>query len=122
MNYKKMLEKCELCPHNCKVNRINGEIGRCKASSKVKIALANLHYYEEPCISGKNGSGTVFFSGCNMSCKYCQNYKISQELHGEEISIKELAENFLKLQNSFTNGFISKQVILLEPITKALKI
>lgn len=94
-----VLEKCVLCPRECKVNRNNGELGRCRAGSLPKIALANLHYYEEPCISGKNGSGTVFFTGCNLSCKYCQNYKISQEFSGDEISIEELADEFLKLQN-----------------------
>ena len=64
------LKRCELCPHNCKVNRLNGEIGRCKCKDKVKIALASVHYYEEPCISGENGSGTIFFSGCNLNCKF----------------------------------------------------
>ena len=73
------LKECKLCPHNCKGNRLEGVLGRCKAGSKVKIALANLHFFEEPCISGEKGSGTVFFSGCNLSCKFCQNYVISQE-------------------------------------------
>ena len=68
------LKRCELCPHNCKVNRLTGNTGRCKCNDKVKIALASLHYYEEPCISGENGSGTVFFSNCNMNCVFCQNY------------------------------------------------
>ena len=72
------LSSCTICPHNCKVNRNNGQIGRCRSGNKVKIALASVHNYEEPCISGKNGSGTIFFSNCNLSCIYCQNYKISQ--------------------------------------------
>ena len=76
---KNILEECMLCPHKCKINRIKGEIGRCKAGEKVKIALADLHFFEEPCISGESGSGTVFFTGCNLNCKFCQNYKISQE-------------------------------------------
>jgi len=100
----KILEKCTLCPHECNVNRLDNEIGRCKASNKVKIALANLHYYEEPCISGENGSGTVFFSGCNMSCKFCQNYKVSQECLGKEIEIENMAEEFLRLQNEKANN------------------
>jgi len=100
----KILEKWTLCPHECNVNRLDNEIGRCKASNKVKIALANLHYYEEPCISGENGSGTVFFSGCNMSCKFCQNYKVSQECLGKEIEIENLAEEFLRLQNEKANN------------------
>ena len=73
-----LLEECILCPHKCKVNRNEGQLGRCKSGKNVKLALANLHFFEEPCISGEEGSGTIFFSGCNMSCKFCQNYKISQ--------------------------------------------
>lgn len=93
------LEECKICPHECKVNRLNGNIGRCKCTNKIKIALVSLHQYEEPCISGKNGSGTIFFSNCNLSCKYCQNYKISQEGKGFEISIEELAEIMLDQQS-----------------------
>ena len=99
-----ILKECKLCPHNCKVNRLNKEVGRCKAGEKVKIALADLHFFEEPCISGESGSGTVFFTGCNLSCKYCQNYKISQELTGKEIEIEELAEEFLNLQKRGANN------------------
>ena len=73
------LESCEACPFKCKVNRLNGQIGKCKCNDKVKIDLYSLHYFEEPCISGKEGSGTVFFSNCNLNCIYCQNYQISQE-------------------------------------------
>lgn len=94
-----ILENCTLCPRECKVNRKDGKIGRCRAGAKPKIALASLHYYEEPCISGTKGSGTVFFTGCNLSCKFCQNYKISQEFSGNEISVKELAQEFVRLQN-----------------------
>jgi putative pyruvate formate lyase activating enzyme len=101
---EELLKKCNLCPHKCNINRLEGKIGRCKATDKIKIALANLHYYEEPCISGDTGSGTVFFSGCNMSCQFCQNYKISQEGIGKEISIEELAEEFLKLQDLKANN------------------
>lgn len=92
------LSSCALCPHMCKVNRNNGKIGRCKSTGNVKIALASLHHFEEPCISGKNGSGTVFFSNCNLSCVFCQNYKISQLGLGHEISIDELANIFLEQQ------------------------
>ena len=104
MEEMKELDECKLCPHECKVNRNNGEVGRCRAGNKIKVNLINLHYYEEPCISGKNGSGTIFFTGCNMSCKYCQNYKISQELSGREIEIIELADEFIKLQNMKANN------------------
>ena len=95
----KELNKCEICPHNCKINRNTGNIGRCKATDKVKIALYSIHNYEEPCISGENGSGTVFFSNCNLNCIYCQNYEISQLGRGKEISIDELADIFLELQS-----------------------
>lgn len=90
-----MLKQCNLCPHNCGVNRKNGKIGRCKATDKVKIALYSTHDFEEPCISGEHGSGTVFFSNCNLSCKFCQNYEISQFGKGKEITIERLAEIFL---------------------------
>lgn len=93
------LTKCEICPHNCKVNRLEKNTGRCRCDDKVKIALACVHRFEEPCISGKNGSGTVFFSGCNLSCKFCQNYEISQLGKGIEITIEELADIFIKQQN-----------------------
>ena len=98
------LKKCELCPFKCKVNRLEGKIGRCRSTDKLKIALYSLHYYEEPCISGTDGSGTVFFSNCNLRCIYCQNYKISQEGKGYEISIEELADIFLKQQDAGANN------------------
>ena len=93
------LEKCEMCPHKCNVNRKRGKIGRCKASDKVKIALYSIHNFEEPCISGKNGSGTIFFSNCNMNCIYCQNYEISQKGMGKEFTVEELADIFIEQQN-----------------------
>ena len=92
------LEKCEICPHKCGINRNNNQIGRCKSKDTVKIALYSTHDFEEPCISGKRGSGTVFFSNCNMNCVFCQNYEISQLGKGKEITIEELAEIFLKQQ------------------------
>ena len=95
---QKMLEKCTSCPHKCGANRIKGEIGRCKSTDKVKIALYSTHEFEEPCISGINGSGTVFFSNCNLNCIFCQNYEISQLGRGKEISTNELADIFLKQQ------------------------
>lgn len=98
------LAKCEVCPFKCKINRIEKNIGRCGCDDKVKIAMYSLHNFEEPCISGKNGSGTVFFSNCNLQCIYCQNYKISQEHKGYEISIEELANIFLKQQEAGANN------------------
>lgn len=97
----KELEKCRICPRECKVNRMRGEIGNCKASDKIEIALVSLHKYEEPCISGENGSGTIFFAHCNMHCMYCQNYAISQEAGDyKEVSIEELAKLMLKQQEN----------------------
>ena len=98
------LESCEACPFKCKVNRLNGQIGKCKCNDKVKIDLYSLHYFEEPCISGKEGSGTVFFSNCNLNCIYCQNYQISQEGKGYEITTEELANIFLKQQANGANN------------------
>ena len=100
----KELEKCEICPHNCKVNRAQGQIGRCRCNDKIKIALVSTHEYEEPCISGKNGSGTIFFSNCDLNCMYCQNYEISQLGKGREITIEELADIFLKQQAKGVNN------------------
>lgn len=93
-----MLENCMICPHKCGVNRLEGNKGRCKCDDKLKIALASLHMFEEPCISGENGSGTVFFSNCNLNCIYCQNYEISNLGKGKEITATHLAEIFLKQQ------------------------
>lgn len=92
------LKSCEICPHKCKINRNENQIGRCKSKNTVKIALASVHNFEEPCISGKKGSGTVFFSNCNMNCIFCQNYEISQYGKGKEYSINELSNIFLKQQ------------------------
>ena len=123
MESSKLLEQCILCPHECKVNRNENKIGRCKSGKDVKIALADLHFYEEPCISGKNGSGTIFFSGCNMNCKFCQNYKISQEHLGHEISIQELANTFIKLQELNANNInLVTGVMYIPQIIEAIKI
>ena len=98
-----MVNSCNLCPNNCNINR-NKYIGKCGAGAKIKVALASLYYYEEPCISGKNGSGTVFFSNCNLGCVFCQNYKISAEGFGKEIEINDLANVFINLQNKNANN------------------
>lgn len=91
----KRLEKCDLCPHECNSNRNKGKLGRCRATDKVRIALYSIHDFEEPCISGENGSGTIFFSNCNLNCIYCQNYEISQLGKGKDITIEELSRIFL---------------------------
>lgn len=95
-----ILEKCKVCPRKCNVNRLNGILGDCRASDKLEIALVSKHKYEEPCISGKNGSGTIFFMHCNMHCIYCQNFEISQSnKKGKEITIEDLAKIMINQQN-----------------------
>ena len=117
------LENCNICPHKCGINRIAGKIGRCKATDKVKIALASIHNFEEPCISGENGSGTVFFSHCNLNCVFCQNYEISQIGKGREISVEELAEIFIKQQNKKVHNInLVTPTMYIYQIIEAIKI
>lgn len=92
------LSNCNLCPRKCGVNRLKGQLGFCKASKEIKIAKVSLHLWEEPCISGSKGSGTIFFSNCNLSCVFCQNHEISSSGAGVEISILRLSEIFLEQQ------------------------
>ncbi|WP_288222320.1 radical SAM protein [uncultured Clostridium sp.] len=94
----KVLDSCKLCPRNCGVNRLSGKRGFCGAGEKIRVARAALHYWEEPCISGDIGSGTVFFSYCTLKCVFCQNYNISQCSWGKEITIDRLSEIFIELQ------------------------
>jgi len=96
--FLEMLKKCNLCPRKCYVNRLDGELGFCRASKDVKIAKVSLHNWEEPCISGSKGSGTVFFSNCNLKCVFCQNHNISHEGTGKTVSITRLSEIFLEQQ------------------------
>lgn len=93
-----LLENCSLCPRNCGVNRLSEKRGFCGAGDKIRVARAALHYWEEPCISGNIGSGTVFFSYCTLKCVFCQNHNISQCSFGKEISIDRLGEIFIELQ------------------------
>lgn len=126
MDYLNLLNECTLCHRNCKVNRNDNQIGFCKASAKIKVAKASLHFWEEPPISQGNGSGTVFFSHCNLKCIFCQNYDISQGtsanasqastlsniniqsseslVTGIDISIERLSEIFLELQEKGANN------------------
>lgn len=117
------LKSCNICPHRCKINRLDGKIGRCKCDDKLKIALASIHHYEEPCISGKNGSGTIFFSSCNLNCIYCQNYEISQQGKGKIISIEHLAEIFVNQQKKNVNNInLVTPTMYVPQIIEAIKI
>lgn len=95
----KRLTSCNLCPRKCGVDRTSGKTGFCGAKDTIRVARIALHHWEEPCISGTKGSGTVFFSHCTMQCVFCQNYDISTCHKGREISVDELAEGFISLQN-----------------------
>lgn len=90
-------ENCLLCPRKCGINRSTGQIGVCGVSSEIKVARAALHYWEEPCISGKKGSGAVFFSGCSLHCVFCQNREISDGKAGKVISKERLSDIFMEL-------------------------
>ncbi len=117
------LKSCKICPHKCKIDRLSGKIGRCKCDDKLKIALASVHNFEEPCISGKNGSGTVFFSNCNLNCIYCQNYEISQQGKGKEISIEHLAKIFINQQEKGVNNInLVTPTMYVPQIIEAIKI
>ena len=96
--YESLYGKCTLCKRECKINRNKEEYGVCKMGNKPVIARADLHFWEEPIISGSRGSGTVFFSGCSLLCVYCQNEKISRGKVGRELSCEELAEVLCRLQ------------------------
>lgn len=92
------LASCDLCPHDCRVNRLKGERGRCRSGFLPRVASANVHRGEEPPISGTRGSGTIFFAGCNLACRFCQNFPISQLGNGSDVTTGQLAEKMLSLQ------------------------
>lgn len=123
------MTECRLCPRQCGVDR-SKRTGYCGVSDRVKLARAALHFWEEPCISGERGSGTVFFSGCALKCIFCQNYQLSAGHFGKEVSIQRLAEIFLELQqqgahniNLVTGGHYVPQIVqALELVRKDLKI
>ncbi len=93
-----MANKCNLCPRQCNIDR-NTAFGYCQSPDAIRIARVGLHAWEEPCLSYSKGSGTIFFSGCNLRCVYCQNNEISSHLSGTEISVDTLCNEMLKLQN-----------------------
>ncbi|MCY6960726.1 radical SAM protein [Clostridium brassicae] len=97
------LFECELCPRNCKINR-SIDTGYCKVKNEIKVAKASLHMWEEPCISGENGSGTIFFTNCNLGCVFCQNHQISHNGYGMVISVERLSEIMLELQEQGANN------------------
>ena len=96
---RSIYENCRLCPRDCRVNRIKGETGKCQGTSRVKVSGAQAHFGEEAPLVGRRGSGTIFFSNCGLRCVFCQNYKISIEGEGIEISDQRLAETMIKVQN-----------------------
>ena len=97
-------ENCLLCPRKCGINRRTGQTGVCGVSSEIKVARAALHYWEEPCISGKRGSGAVFFSGCSLHCVFCQNREISDGKEGKVISKERLSDLFIELAGKGANN------------------
>lgn len=120
---EKLLEACSLCPRKCGVNRLKDEKGFCRTGLKPKVCSYLPHYGEEPPISGKNGSGTIFFSYCNMACVYCQNYEFSQLGQGRELEFDELAQIMLKLQAMGCHNInLVTPTHVLPPILRALKI
>lgn len=123
---KELLSQCTLCPRNCHCDRTNGKKGYCKVSEQLLVARAALHMWEEPCISGESGSGTVFFSGCALGCVYCQNYNIAKAITGKIITVERLAQIFLELQqkkasniNLVTPGHYTPQILQALSIAKS---
>ena len=115
-------KNCKMCPRECGIDRTRNA-GVCGATDKIKVALVSVHDYEEPCISGKNGSGTVFFSNCNLRCVYCQNFKISRNGYGKEITSTRLAEIFLEQQKRGVNNInLVTPTMYVDGIIEAIKI
>lgn len=123
---KTLYDSCICCGHLCKTDRNNNKIGRCKIfedTSHIKVASHTLHFGEEPMLVGNNGSGTVFFSNCNLSCVFCQNHQISSEGIGEIINLDKLASYFLDLEREGANNInLVSATHVIYPVLKALKI
>ena len=98
------MKECRVCPRNCSVDRLSDQKGFCRAGAEIILARAALHMWEEPCISGKEGSGAVFFSGCSLGCKFCQNRQISRGQTGKKVTSDRLADIFLELQQQKANN------------------
>ena len=104
---KEIYRHCRICPRSCGADRLNGKYGYCRADAQIRVARAALHYWEEPCISGAEGSGAVFFTGCNLGCVFCQNYEIShpkESAGGIVVSPQRLAELFFSLKDQKANN------------------
>jgi putative pyruvate formate lyase activating enzyme len=106
---REIFKDCVLCPRKCHVNRTKGELGYCRLPAKIVMDCALAHHGEEPPLSGKNGAGTIFFSSCNLGCIYCQNYQISHEACGKELTARQMADVMLDLQE--------RQCHNIEPVT-----
>lgn len=119
---KTALSQCRVCPRSCGIDRTAGRLGWCRAPYLPKVALVSRHDWEEPPISGTKGSGTVFFSHCNLGCVFCQNHDISQEGFGQEISVERLAEIFLEQQaRGFHNVNLVSAAQFIPQAAKALE-
>lgn len=110
--------KCNMCPRGCNVDRSDGKTGYCGESAQIRVARTSLHQWEEPCITGEHGSGTVFFSGCSLKCIFCQNHNIADSSVGQAFTKEQLADAFLRLQekkasniNLVTAGHFVEQLI-----------
>ena len=115
-------KNCKICPRECGVDR-SKQAGACGATDKMKVALVSIHNYEEPCISGTEGSGTVFFSNCNLRCVYCQNFKISRNGYGKEITVQRLADIFIEQQNRGVNNInLVTPTMYVDQIIESIKI
>lgn len=131
MQINSYMQNCTLCPRKCGINRLAGEHGFCRQTAEIRAARAALHFWEEPCISGTCGSGTVFFAGCNLQCIFCQNHTIAIGQTGQVISLERLSEIFLELQekgaaniNLVTGAHFIPQIVfaLTDAKTKGLNI
>ncbi len=119
----KLLKNCSLCPHKCGVDRYSGTNGFCRSGVKPLVSISVVHHGEEPPISGNMGSGTIFFSNCNMRCVYCQNYQISQESEDDEISIESLADNMIELKEKGVHNInLVSPTIWIPQIVKAISL
>lgn len=122
-NWYNDLKNCKVCPRNCGIDRTKGEKGFCNSGFSVKCALAYIHKWEEPIISGSRGSGTVFFSGCNLKCVFCQNYDISSLNNGKEITVERLSDIFIEQQQRNVHNInLVSPTHFLPQIREAIKI